>query len=89
MYSSTLQTTRAIPNGATGEIGYAVRRLGGASVCLIHNPNAMLEYQLLLPRPATGFSGRVFHRFSQTRAPEESGSTTQEQSWSRRRATVV
>ena len=39
------------------EIGYTDRRLGGASVWFIHNPNAM-SISVLLPRqrPAAGFS---------------------------------
>ena len=44
---------------ATGEIGYADRRLGGASVWFIHNPNAIsISYTYLVNVQQLVFHGK-------------------------------
>ena len=46
---------------ATGEIGYADRRLGGASVWFIHNPNAIsISYTYLVNVQQLVFQTQTF-----------------------------
>ena len=56
-----------------------------ASVCGLRS---LVPSGALHPRGKTESVLRVSYRGPSDRAPEESGSTTQEQSWGRRRATV-